>query len=252
MEFKQPVRTLGAFGLTAAAGLIGSLAFTSPAQAEVVSIPINDGNVPTLAADWEQSCDQVPDDIASTEDGWVFVLPASAGVEDNFIAVYATFEDEQGNVFHYSTEDAGGVVAGQGDNKAYIVTPAGLTLVDAEADVNDPDEGAFFNLTHTCAGEPGPGEEETTPVDESPSEGEESSAPGESTPVCVEETGTPGASEPTPGTSESPCEEATEGAGQLPTTGTPLTIAIVSAAALAAGGAALFLVLRRRRAAQDW
>ncbi|MEU5875448.1 LPXTG cell wall anchor domain-containing protein [Glycomyces sp. NPDC047369] len=190
-------------------------------------------NVPTTAAGFDDnSCDNLPDDLSASADGWVFVLPAAAGAEGNFISVTATFEDGDGDEHVLSTDTDGGIVSGSGDNKAYIIAPAGWTLVDAEADVEDPDEGAQFNLTHACPGEPGeepssPGEESSSPAEESSSPGEESSVPGEES------------TSPTGGTT-------------LPTTGTPLTIALVSAAALAAAGAALFLVQRRRREAQDW
>lgn len=235
MRLKHSFKQAGLFGLTAAAGLVGSLAIASAAQAAVVTIPINPGNVPTTAEDFENSCANLPADIGSDVDGWVFVLPAAAGVEDNFISVTATFEDGNGDAQVLSTDTDGAIVSGSGDNKAYILAPAGWTLVDAEAEVEDPDEGAQFNLTHTCAGTPG--EEETTPAEEPSSPGEESSSPASETPG---ESGTPG-------------EASTSPAGSnLPVTGTPLTIALVSAAALAAGGAAIFMVMRRRREAQDW
>ncbi|THV41288.1 hypothetical protein [Glycomyces buryatensis] len=233
MELKRSFKLAGALGLASAAGLTGALALAGPAWAEVVNIPINPGNVPTLAADWEQSCDQVPDDKAAWEDGWVFVLPAASGADGNFEAVYATYEDELGMTHELSTETDGGVVDGQGDNKAYILAPAGWTLVDASADVNDADDGAQFNLTHACAATA------EVPIDEdSPTMPEESSpAPSEG--------------------EESPTGEATEstspaGEETLPTTGTPLTVALVSAAVLAVGGTAMVLLMRRRRAAQDW
>ncbi|GAA2144309.1 LPXTG cell wall anchor domain-containing protein [Glycomyces algeriensis] len=237
MELKQSFKQAGRFGLTAAAGLVGSLAIASAAQAAVETIFINDGNVPTTAGDFEYSCANLPADRAATEDGWVFVLPASAGVEGNFISVTATFEDGDGDEWVLSTDTDGGIVDGSGDNKAYIITPAGWTLTGAEAEVEGPDDDAFFNLTHACPGEPG--EEETTPGEESSSPGEEPSSPGE-------ESSSPGASG-TPGE-----ESTTPGGANLPTTGAPLTIALVSAAALAAGGAALFMFMRRRREAQDW
>ncbi len=227
VQLKRTLQT----GLAAAAGIAAALALATPAQAEEVIILINRGNIPTTAADFEnQSCDNLPD-LAPDEDGWVFVLPASAGAEGNFISVTATYADETGTERTRTTRNDGGIVEGSGDNKAYIITPAGWTLLDADALVNDPDEGAFFNLTHACAGTPGeepssPGEEPSSPTEESSSPGEESSVPG---------------------------EESTSPTGTtLPTTGTPLTIALVSAAALAAAGAALFLVQRRRREAQDW
>lgn len=236
MELKQPFKQAGRYGLVAAAGLVGSLAIASAAQAAVVTIPINPGNVPTTAEDFENSCDNLPEDIADNVDGWVFVLPAAAGVEDNFISVTATFEDEDGDEHVLSTDGDGAIVDGSGDNKAYIIAPAGWTLVDAEAEVEDPDQDAQFNLTHTCPGTPG--EEESSPAEETTSPGEESSSPGEES--------------STPGASGTPGESTTPGGGNLPTTGTPLTIALVSAAALAAGGAVLFMIMRRRREAQDW
>jgi hypothetical protein len=232
VELKQSFKQAGRFGLVAAAGLVGSLAVASAAQAAIVTIPINPGNVPTTAGEFENSCENLPADIAADIDGWVFVLPAAAGAEGNFISVTATFEDAGGDEHVLSTDGDGAIVAGSGDNKAYILAPAGWTLVDAEAEVEDPDEGAQFNLTHTCPGEPGE-EEPSSPGEEPSSPGEEPSSPGEA--------------------SSTPGEASTSPAGStLPTTGTPLTIALVSAAALAAGGAAIYMVMRRRREAQDW
>jgi hypothetical protein len=231
VELKQPFKTAGAIGAAAAVGLLGSLAFASTAQAAEVVIPINDGNVPTTAAGFEDvSCENLPDDLAADVDGWVFVLPASAGAEGNFISVTATYEDGIGNTYHLSTDTDGAIVEGSGDNKAYIITPAGWTLVGAEALVNDPDDDAFFNLTHACPGEPG----------EDPSSPDEPSSPGSESPTPGDGSSEPGEASTTPA------------GGNLPTTGAPLTIALVSAAALAAGGAALYMMQRRRREAQDW
>jgi hypothetical protein len=68
--------------------------------------------------------------------------------------VSAVFVDGSDGVHVLTTTDDGGIVDGSGDNKAYIVSPPGWTLVDAEAEVEDPDDGASFNLTHTCPGKP--------------------------------------------------------------------------------------------------
>lgn len=231
MELKQPFKAIGSVGVTATAGMFAALTFAAPAQAAVVTIAINPGNVPTTAADFENSCENLPDDLSSAVDGWVFVLPAAAGAEGNFVSVTATFTDAEGDEHVLSTEEDGAIVEGSGNNKAYILAGAGLTLVDAEAEVNDPDEGAKFNLTHTCPGTPG--EEPSSP-------GEEPSSPGEEGSTPVDESSAPGEASTTPVGST------------LPTTGTPLTIALVSAAALAAGGAALYMIQRRRREAQDW
>jgi hypothetical protein len=220
VQLKRSLKT----GLAAAAGLAAALALATPAQAEEVIILINRGNIPTTAADFEtQSCDNLPD-LADDEDGWVFVLPASAGAEGNFISITATYADETGAERTRTTGNDGGIVSGSGDNKAYIITPAGWTLLDADALVNDPDEGAFFNLTHACAGTPG--EEPSSEEPSSPTE--ESSSPG----------------------GESPTESTSPATPALPVTGPPTALVLTSAAALAAAGAVL-LMIQRRRAAQD-
>jgi LPXTG-motif cell wall-anchored protein len=202
-------------GATAAAGLAGAvaLAFAVPALAGASTlIPINEGNVPTTAVDFKPpSCDQIPAGTAAWLDGWVFVLPKSAGAEGNFEYIEAVFE-EDGNVIRYNTEDDGGIVSGSGDNKAYIITPAGLTLIDAEARVTlKEDDGKgkepFFNLTHTCpATEQPPGEE--TPTEEPSSPTEEPSSPTEEPSSPTEEPSSP-TEEPSSPTEEpsSPTEE---------------------------------------------
>jgi LPXTG-motif cell wall-anchored protein len=239
MKWKHGIDTASGFAFAATAALIGVLTLASPAQAQTTTIPINDGNVPTTAAGFEdQSCENLPNDLGADEDGWVFVLPASAGADGNFVSVTATFEDLEGNEQVLNTDDHGGIVSGSGDNKAYIISPAGWTLIDAEAEVNNPDDGAFFNLTHACPGEPGeepttPGEEPTTPGEEPTTPGEEPTSPGES---------------PT-----APGERTTDaGVGGLPTTGASTGLMIALGLVLAAGGAVLIIVLRRRAQAQDY
>jgi pyruvate/2-oxoglutarate dehydrogenase complex dihydrolipoamide acyltransferase (E2) component len=258
VEFKQPFKTVGAFGTTVAAGLIGSLAFAVPAQAQTATIDINPDHLGRTAGYFEKGCgedSQLPDDQGANEDGWVFVLPQG----DVFVDVTAVFADLNGDEH---TLEAEVVTTGNSGNTkhAFVITPAGWTLVDASADIEGP--SSFFNVTHTCPGEPGEGE--TSPDGEPSTPGEEPSEPGEeSSPVCEEPT-EPEASATTepstpaessaPAESDTPCEETTSpaGNGNLPTTGTPLTIALVSAAVLAAGGAALFMIQRRRREAQNW
>ena len=248
MTFKQrTAAALKALGVAGAAGLLGALAFASPASADTKTIGINQGNVPTTAAGFDgQSCDQVPDTIADDEDGWVFVLPGNSGV---FHSITATYRDANGDERVFDTISSGGIDPGKGTSKAYIITPAGWTLTGAEAEIEGSSANGQFNLTHVCTGVPASG-------------GEESPTPGEETPTPGEESPTPGEESPTPGESESPGGEdatspgdevSTTPAGSiLPTTGAPLTAALVSAAALAAVGAALFIVMRRRRAAENW
>jgi hypothetical protein len=214
----------------AGAGLAGSiaLAFALPAlAADYKTIPINPGNVPTTAEQFpSQSCDQIPDDTADWLDGWVFVLPSSVPAEGNFKYIEAVFTDEDGNVLRYNTDDDGGIVSGSGDNKAYIVTPAGLTLIDADAqvDLDEVKDKYKFNLTHACpATEDEPGEETTTPAEEPSSPGEETttpdeepSSPGEETTTPAEEPSSPGEETTTPGEEPSSPGEETTTPGEEP------------------------------------
>lgn len=248
MELKQSLMTLGA---TATAGLIGALALASPAQA-TEPIDINPDHIGKPATYFEEGCgtdSQLPDDLGANEDGWVFVLP---GGNDDFVSVTVTYADEDGDEHVLDATIVSNGNSGSAKH-AYIITPAGWTIVEASAVIEG--DSTFFNVTHTCPGEPtenepsSPGEEPSSPSEQPSSPGEESS------PVC-EEPSSPevSASPSAPAGSETPCEETTSpaGSGNLPSTGTPLTIALVSAAALAAGGAVLFMIMRRRREAQDW
>lgn len=236
MTWNASSKTASGFALAVTAALIGSMAIGSPALAAEVTIPINEGNVPTTAGGAGTiSCDNIPaDEISNDQDGWVFVLPDSAGVEGNFISVTATFEDENGEEQVYTTGANGGIVSGSGDNKAYIITPAGWTLIDAEAQVTDPEPDAFFNLTHACPGKPG--EEPTTP-------GEEPTTPGNGTTA-------PGNGTTSPGSSSAPGEQTTSANG-LPTTGGSTGIMLGLGLVLAAGGVVLFMFLRRRAQADS-
>ncbi|MDN3240589.1 hypothetical protein [Glycomyces tritici] len=222
--------------LAATAALIGSMMIGSPALAAEVTIPINDGNVPTTAGNAGTiSCDNIPPgDIGDDQDGWVFVLPESAGAEGNFISVTATFEDENGDEQVYTTGANGGIVSGSGDNKAYIITPAGWTLVNAEAQVTDPDEGAFFNLTHACPGKPG--DSPTTPGGGTTPPGNGTTQPGNGTTA--------------PGGSTMPGDQSASANG-LPTTGGSTGLMLGLGLFLAAGGVVLVMFLRRRAQADS-
>lgn len=226
MERKQSL----APRIAVALGLLGALALGSPAQAAETTVDINKDHIGKPASYFEEGCgsdSQLPEYLGADEDGWVFVLP---GGNDIFVSVTVTFVDGDGAEH---VEEGTVVTTGDSGNlkHAYIITPAGWTIKAASAVIDG--DSRFFNVTHTCPGEPS--EEEPS------SPGEEPSSPGEEEPSSPsEESSTPG-------------EASTSPAGSnLPTTGTPLTIALVSAAALAAGGAAIFMVMRRRREAQDW
>ena len=185
------------------------IAFPLAAQAATATIYINPGNVPTTAAGFEnQSCENVSP--GEFEDGWVFVLPASAGVDGNFTSLTATFEDEDG-VQHTLGAT---IISGSGNNKAFIITPAGWTLISASAEVEDPDEGAFFNLTHACAGEKPPDEETTPPDEETTTPGEETTTPDEETTTPDEETTTPDEETTTPDEETTTPDEETTSPGE--------------------------------------
>jgi hypothetical protein len=206
-----------ALGGAAAAGLAGAvaLAFAVPALAgDTTTIEINPGNVPTTAAGFSKtSCDQVPGSTPDWLDGWVFVLPESVKAEGNFDYIEAVYQDEGGNVLRFNTADDGGIVSGSGNNKAYIITPAGLTLIDAQAEVelkeddgkeNGKDKEPQFNLTHTCPAtedepEPTTSPEESSPAEEPSSPGEEPSSPGEEPSSPGEEPSSPGEEPSSPG-----------------------------------------------------
>lgn len=230
MELKQHFTRLGALAAAGAVGMAGALILAAPAQADETTIELNPDHEGKTADYFEEGCGsnfQLPDDQAADEDGWVFVLPD--GKDATFKSVTATFDDgdETPEVLEAKVVTTGG----SGNMKhAYVVTPAGWTLLEATAVIEGSD-ATFFNVTHTCPGEVPDGE---TPTDD------QSTPPGD-------ETTSPGMDETSPGeASTSPA-----GGDTLPTTGAPLTIALVSAAALAAAGGAIFFMMRRR-AAQDW
>lgn len=237
MELKQHFTRLGALAAAGAIGIASALALVSSAQAEdpaTTTIELKEPHrgVTVNEGDWgKNKCGddfQVPDDKPADQDGWVFILPKNSG--DAFVSLTATFEDFDGATHEIEADIVSPGESGLAKH-AYVEAPAGWTLVTAFAEVEGADEGDVFNITHTCAGQVPDGE---TPTD------------GETTTPDVETT-SPGEDETSPG------EASTSPAGDdtLPTTGAPLTIALVSAAALAAAGGAIFFMMRRR-AAQDW
>ncbi|WP_199042718.1 LPXTG cell wall anchor domain-containing protein [Glycomyces salinus] len=235
-------------GLIIAAALF--VAYPMVAYAATATIDINPGNVPTTASGFEtNSCDQAPgggDDL----DGWVFVLPAAAGAEGNFISVTATFVDADDVEHVLSTDTDGGIVDGEGDNKAFILAPAGWTLTGASAEVEDPDEGAFFNLTHTCPGTPPPPDDETTPPDdETTPPDDETTPPDDETTPPDDETTTPPDETTPPDQGQS--DDKTELPDTLPRTGSDFTPFLLAGAGLLGVGLGLYLLMRGRGAFAD-
>ena len=143
--------------LLARLAVIGSvaavaLAIGSPAWADNSTININSGNVPTTAADYnkaEQKCSANQGGGPSAgSDVWVFVLPGEHATSGDFVSVTADF-GANGTKTITSAADPDNFSNGGPDTaKAWIVAPAGWTLVGATAEITGTAES--FNLTHTC------------------------------------------------------------------------------------------------------
>jgi hypothetical protein len=155
--------------LAAAAAMVGGVVLvgSAPAWADT-TIPINSGSVPTTASDFgTHSCAQVPGGSSPTTDGWVFVLPGNKGA---FTSLTLTFLDTDGNVVVLNIPADGGAILGGGTSKAWIITPAGWTLIAATATISGSSNG-FFTLTHTCpaTSTPSPSPSTSSPPPTSPS-----------------------------------------------------------------------------------
>ncbi|GAA1684046.1 hypothetical protein GCM10009830_34150 [Glycomyces endophyticus] len=212
-------------GFAAAAGLGAALALSTPAQAAEVIILIDRDQIPTTAEEFPtHSCDGLPE-LGDDHDVWIFELPAEAGAEGNFVDITATYADATGSERTRTMGVHGDLL---GEHTAYVTAPTGWTLLDADALVNDPDEGATFELVRTCLG---------APTEEPTGEEPTSEEPTSEAPTSTGEETSPGAESPT--------------GPILPVTGVPLGVSFVTAAALAAAGAALLLMLRRRESQES-
>ncbi len=130
----------------------------TPAFAQTHTISINKGNVPTTAKGFSShDCDPnfgggpFPD-----QDVWVFVLPGNDTTFQSLTLHFDTNGDGIADTTKTIPTDGGAIDNAHGTSKAFIATPAGWTLVAAEAEVDGPQ--TFFNLTHTCpaSGSPSP------------------------------------------------------------------------------------------------
>ncbi|HEX2142975.1 MAG TPA: LPXTG cell wall anchor domain-containing protein [Glycomyces sp.] len=236
--------------ITTLAAAMTILAVPVAAMAFDGTIQINPGNVPTTAAGFEdQDCDQVPDDVEDDQDGWVFVLPSQMGAMGEFEEVRAVFEDADGNEQLRNSTHHGGIDDGPGTSKAYIITPAGWTLISAEADVTGVDSAdTQFNLTHTCPGSevpttpsPSPSVSPSVSPSESPSESPSvSQSPSQSQSVSQS---------PTDSKSSAAADNETTGAAGsgLPTTGVNASVLLIIGAAALVGGLGVLYLMRARR-----
>ncbi|HEX6498208.1 MAG TPA: LPXTG cell wall anchor domain-containing protein [Micromonosporaceae bacterium] len=215
--------------LAVAGAAVTALFVSSPAWANS-DISINDGNVPTTAANFDNHECNFGGGPYADSDVWVFVLPSNGGDAGVFLSVTATFDTGSGTTQLSATPPNGGIVNDNGTSKAWIKAPAGWTLTDATASISgtarDPKNG--FNLTHTCPATGGNTSPSATASASSPG-GNGGSPSGSSTGTV------PG----TPGTS-------TSSGGSLPVTGTAVGAFVAVGLLLVAGGVTL-IVMRRRR-----
>lgn len=156
-------------GLVGAAG-VAALAFGSPAWANS-TISINPGNVPTTAAGFDtHECDaNFGGGPFPNQDVWVFVLPGNHSTSGDFVSLTANF-GANGTVTITAAANPGNFSnGGPATSKAFIVTPAGFTLVGATAEITGTAD--FFNLTHTCpaSGSPSPSPSMSKSASPSPS-----------------------------------------------------------------------------------
>lgn len=253
----------------ASAFLIALPMTASASHGTDIDVSINPGNIPTTAEAFGGGCDNLPE-LGEFEDGWVFVLPAEGDPGAHFNSLSATFEDNEGGEQTLGAT----LVDGSGDNKAYVVTEAGWTLIGASASINTTEGGAdSFNLTHACAGtippeepppeepppeEPPPEEpppEEPPPEEPPPEEPPAEEPPAEEPPAEEPPAEEPPAEEP-PAEEEAPApeeqeppmqeEDESEPPAQLPKTGEELTGLLLAAGALTAAGLGAYLIGRRR------
>ncbi len=136
-----------------ASGALATLTFPHAANADSpTQIQLRQSEV--VAADYPtQSCDQIPGgEPVAGRDGWVFVLPGNKG---EFVSLDLLFQRPNGSsrtvhVVNPNDNFVDGIISGHGTSKAYVVTPAGWTLLSGTAMINGSAPQGMFNLTHVC------------------------------------------------------------------------------------------------------
>ncbi|MDI6105714.1 LPXTG cell wall anchor domain-containing protein [Actinoplanes sp. NEAU-A12] len=237
MHIARIGRTTAAMIGASAAALLAA----GPALAAECVIRINPGNVPTTAAGAEQECgEKFGGGPYEGKDVWVFNLPEK---DSRFLSITATFkagDTTETVVIEEGAADGDDIVL-QGHSKAYVITTAGWTLLDATAKVTE--ETDKFVLTHTCkAKTPAP-----APSDKpSDKPSKPSGKPSASTPGAgPSATPTGGVESPSPAVSTTPV--ASTGSDEsLPLTGAAVSGLVVVGLGLVGGGA-LLMTRRKRR-----
>jgi LPXTG-motif cell wall-anchored protein len=216
-------RVATVLGALCAVGLFSSA--PALATAATTDIHLNPGQKGKTATSFENSCDQVPGGRRAGLDGWVFVLPGNAGT---LVSLDITFNNGTRDVHVHIVDPRSPYpngIATNGSDKAYVVVPAGWTVVDGTGKAQNA-KGDKFNVTHVCRG--GGGIKESTPAESAGSGGSVSGGGNGN----GNGTGTGG--------------NGTAGGGSLPITGTAVGGLIAAGLGLVGAGATL-LVLRRRR-----
>jgi LPXTG-motif cell wall-anchored protein len=242
-------RLLISFGAASA----GTLLMAGPAAAAPV-LPLHDAHRNTTAAGFgSHSCAQIPGNKPTAgADGWVFVLPKN---DADFVTLTLQYRTTAGTTTTVTIPDADDPYpdgfATNGASKAWVVLPAGWTLLDGSAVVSGDTKATFFNLTHTCPGGSTPTGSPSTSVSTSPTKSPSKSPSHSASPsgsVSPSESGTATA---TPTSSPStPGSVGGGGSGGLPQTGSPIyPMLVAGASAVAGGGVLLLFSLRRRRVA---
>jgi hypothetical protein len=226
-----------------------ALGVGAPAWANT-TISINPGNVPTTAAAFAHECN--PSQGGGPfpgQDVWVFVLPGTHETSGDFASVTANFGaggtvtiTVGGNPGNFSN-------GGPATSKAWVIAPAGFTLVGATAEITGT--AASFNLTHTCpaSGSPCPSASGTETPSPSPSATESPSpapSPSPSPPASPSVTGPASPSAPqSPAITAVPCGAVPAGGGGSQSSGS--LVWGLGTLTAATGAAAALVLLRRRR-----
>jgi hypothetical protein len=215
--------------------------------AAAVTLPLHAAHRNTTAAGFgTHSCDQIPAGLqGGSSDGFVFVLP---GNDASFVSLSLSFRNTGGSTVPITIPNPADAypdgITTNGTSKAWVVVPAGWTLLDGSAVVdNNETKADDFNLTHTCVGTPSSPSPSKSPST-SPST---SASPSASASPSTSVSGTPESSTlPSVTATPSPATSTPGGGGSLPVTGVALSGTLLTGVALVAGGAALLAVRRRR------
>jgi LPXTG-motif cell wall-anchored protein len=224
-------KTLLARLFTVVAGGTVALIAAAPAVAaqEATTVDLRQAGVTAGQPEFDLGfgkCEEKPDQ-AETEDVWVFVWPGN-DVEE-LVSLTLNFDsDGDGTADTTLTEADATATLDQGTLKVWVTTPAGWTLIDGTSQVIGEVPRPKFNLTHSCAGQPGGGNGTPPPPTPTP-------------------TPSPGATPPGGENGNGGEDDNGESDDQLPVTGMQVGGMVLLGAGLLAAGIAMLAVRRHRR-----